>query len=386
MGFGIAGLMGAAGAGQGLQELLKQRLLEREMALREQTARENAAYRDRELSMRQGEIESDREYRRGVDAEMAKYREAQAVGQAAREMPYGFKLDPQFAPKLKAHGYPVVDQTTVKPELGPEMGQSYAEQSYYGGNQPTPSGTGTPVKVKGLNGRPVFMTPQDAIGKEPWDDPGQAPRPYFTFPTMMGPDGNPIVYRGNARTGELTPTEGPGGNPLQPRLTGAEQTKVNSLAEARQALQVLRQAYSKPGMRESVGPVAGRLNSVKSSLPESMASLPPGFTELVPAIANYRNRVITAITGAQMGEKEADRIRQQTPELWDRGDMFDSKLKMSEQLMEYAYKRWARADQYRANGIDGKPLEQILDSEFGVTQAPAAGKVYLDPNGNPIKR
>jgi hypothetical protein len=250
--------------------------------------------------------------------------------------------------------------------------------------QATPSSS--VVKTRGPNGKPIYTPTDQAAGMEAWDDPGQGPRPYFTCPTVMGADGKPVVYRGDARTGELTPTVGPGGNPLQPRLTGTEQTKVNSLAEARQALQILRQTYAKPGMRDAVGPVAGRFNSVKTGLPESMADLPPGFTELVPAVANYRNRVITAITGAQMGEKEADRIRQQTPELFDRGDVFDSKLKMSEQLMEYAYQRWNRADEYRAQGIDGKQLEKILDAEFGVASAPPAGKVYLDPNGNPIKR
>ena len=53
MGMGIAGLMTGAGAGQGLEALIKQRLMEREMALREQQAQANDWYRQMMAGQRQ---------------------------------------------------------------------------------------------------------------------------------------------------------------------------------------------------------------------------------------------------------------------------------------------------------------------------------------------
>jgi len=61
MGMGIAGLMTGAGAGQGLEALLKQRLMEREMALREQQAQAQQQQHAAELQMRGQENAATRE-------------------------------------------------------------------------------------------------------------------------------------------------------------------------------------------------------------------------------------------------------------------------------------------------------------------------------------
>ena len=66
MGMGIAALMTGAGAGAGLQQILKQRLLEREMALREQSQAQDVDYRNRALA--QGD-ETNRFNREAIQAQ-----------------------------------------------------------------------------------------------------------------------------------------------------------------------------------------------------------------------------------------------------------------------------------------------------------------------------
>ena len=60
MGMGFAPLAAGAGAQQGLDQLLKQRLLERQMALQEQAQRESMDFRNRELSQRATEADEMR--------------------------------------------------------------------------------------------------------------------------------------------------------------------------------------------------------------------------------------------------------------------------------------------------------------------------------------
>jgi hypothetical protein len=60
MGMGFGPLAVGAGAQQGLQDLLKQRLLERQMALQEQAQRESMDFRNRELSQRATEADEMR--------------------------------------------------------------------------------------------------------------------------------------------------------------------------------------------------------------------------------------------------------------------------------------------------------------------------------------
>ena len=77
MGLGIAGLMRGAGAGAGLQDLIKQRLLEREMALREQAQRASEQQHSAELEQRSQELGETRDmnaYFRGEGVRQADQR------------------------------------------------------------------------------------------------------------------------------------------------------------------------------------------------------------------------------------------------------------------------------------------------------------------------
>ena len=53
------------------------------------------------------------------------------------------------------------------------------------------------------------------------------------------------------------------------------------------------------------------------------------FTDFQAATAAFRNAVIKAITGAQMSEPEAARIRQQIPEITDKPDVWKAKAEQT---------------------------------------------------------
>lgn len=144
MGMGLAGLGTASGAAQGLQEILAQRLRERQMALQEQAQRESVELRRRELEMRQQEVEAERastdEYRQDVLATQAQTQRGMAVDRAARQTPYQFKLARPQAETFKAYGYPVNENISQEQLNSPLANEALEPDEYtYGGNQPTPA-------------------------------------------------------------------------------------------------------------------------------------------------------------------------------------------------------------------------------------------------------
>jgi hypothetical protein len=118
MGMGLAGLGTASGAAQGLQEILAQRLRERQMALQEQAQREEMAYKNKAL---EADIEAGNETRTQNDlyrqaalalqaqnaAQNADYQQGRMVDSAARNTAYGQELNVPTAVKFKAYDQPV---------------------------------------------------------------------------------------------------------------------------------------------------------------------------------------------------------------------------------------------------------------------------------------
>lgn len=78
---------------------------------------------------------------------------------------------------------------------------------------------------------------------------------------------------------------------------------------------------------EYVGPAAGRYNSMKQQIPG--VAVDEGFANFSAASVAFRNQVIKAITGAQMSEVEARRIREQIPELTDKPEVWMAKYTQS---------------------------------------------------------
>ena len=120
---------------------------------------------------------------------------------------------------------------------------------------------------------------------------------------------------------------------------------------------------------EYVGVAQGRLNQLRAASPESLGAvigdIPEGYAEFAAAVAMNRNQTITAITGAQMGEAEATRLREQIPDITNRSDVFLSRLKMARDTNDYLLRRWDRANYLKQAGITRVvDIQRQLDIEM----------------------
>jgi hypothetical protein len=73
--------------------------------------------------------------------------------------------------------------------------------------------------------------------------------------------------------------------------------------------------------------------NVKSKLP--FTSLPEGYGDFIALQADLKNNVIKLVTGAQMGQQEADRILQQVPTEVDKPEIWKSKYKQTLKNVDY---------------------------------------------------
>lgn len=267
MGMGLAGLGTASGAAQGLQEILAQRLRERQMALQEQAQRESVELRRRELEMRQQEVEAERastdEYRQDVLATQAQTQRGMAVDRAARQTPYQFKLARPQAETFKAYGYPVNENISQEQLNSPLANEALEPDEYtYGGNAPTPRAPGSPVKIRGLNGKPVFANPEDAIGKEAWDDPGQASG---GGGSALTPGGLDVAATQYASTGQMPPL-GMGSSSMRAAI-------INRAAELFPNLNIAASAGSYRANVGSLSQMTKRYNAVQAYANQAKLSL-----------------------------------------------------------------------------------------------------------------
>lgn len=81
-----------------------------------------------------------------------------------------------------------------------------------------------------------------------------------------------------------------------------------------------------------VGPFVGNARSIGQHIPGVPVN--DKFAELSAATAAFRNSVIKAITGAQMGEKEATRIRQQIPDVNDKPAVWEAKARQTRKNLQ----------------------------------------------------
>ena len=129
---------------------------------------------------------------------------------------------------------------------------------------------------------------------------------------------------------------------------------VGRLTNAGQIIDSIRSDPKKKAEVEGyLGPVGGRASWWQKNVPGGLAGTPPDtVVDLEQSVASYRNYVIKLITGAQMGEKEAERIRQEIPETTDPSSVFWRKYENSKknvQMME----ELVRAGQ--AGQLPGRP-------------------------------
>lgn len=111
----------------------------------------------------------------------------------------------------------------------------------------------------------------------------------------------------------------------QPSAT--ERTALSDIETSIAMLDSLGKMY-KP---EYTGPIAGRAGGVQSV---TGIGLSPGEASFRAATSTFRNQVIKAVTGAQMSEPEAQRIRKQIPEENDPPEVWRAKRQEATRLLQ----------------------------------------------------
>lgn len=138
--------------------------------------------------------------------------------------------------------------------------------------------------------------------------------------------GPPVVQIGDPTSpgggGYVVRSQAPG-KQLPP--TTAARTASSDADVALDTLQRLNDTY-KP---DFVGPVMGRAQSIGAELP--IIPMAEGFADFRANSAQFRNSVIKAITGAQMSEPEARRIREQIPEISNRQEVWEANMRATKQ-------------------------------------------------------
>lgn len=146
----------------------------------------------------------------------------------------------------------------------------------------------------------------------------------FGPPTIViaGPDGTPrIVPRGQANV--------PGGV-AAPAPAGVQTQAINNEVSSEQ-LDRLKGMFDASG-KNMVGPIEGRVRSLGQKIPGVPVN--EDFANFEAETSAFRNSVIKAITGAQMSEVEANRIRQQIPEVNDKPEVWNAKYAQTQRNLK----------------------------------------------------
>ena len=209
-------------------------------------------------------------------------------------------------------------------------------------------------KMENIGNAPTgahFVTePQDAAG-------GMGGRPYFTYQPVYDAQGRPIgSMKFDARGGQpefidIAKMTGGGQVKPPPGTTGA-QSIANETAEA----QLERMTKMFETRKDwNTGPVAGRAREVGQQIPGVPVNL--SYAEFSAASAAFRNAVIKAITGAQMSEPEANRIKEQIPMPSDKPEVWAAKARQTKLNLQDLAKR-----------IKARPNAAGAGSGFKVTE------------------
>lgn len=115
------------------------------------------------------------------------------------------------------------------------------------------------------------------------------------------------------------------------KASPAERKEITELAANEARLSGIEMLY-KP---EYVGPITGRAGMLRE---EYTGQISPDEAEFRSRVKSYNNYLIKQITGAQMSEKEADRIKGESPQLNLPPVTFDARLRQSREnnvLLQY---------------------------------------------------
>lgn len=157
-------------------------------------------------------------------------------------------------------------------------------------------------------------------------------------------------------------------SPAQPLLEGPQKPvgqdvaiQVASAEASRNAIGNIRTALRDPIVQEYLGPYDQYRSDVKRRMPMGLAGDVPGsVVDLEQNVALLQNRTIKLITGAQMSEPEAQRIKSEGVDTKYRGPEFLRRLETTEKnnaILESKVKELA---------LRGNPQAQQVAKELGI--------------------
>lgn len=179
---------------------------------------------------------------------------------------------------------------------------------------------------------------------------GRDTRPYYQLTPTYDAQGRPNgAIRLEGRTGDMVRVgdDQLGGQLRPPPGNLGEQTISNE--SSLDALDNLETQFNQ-GAKHLVGPAEGRLRVLGQKIPGVPVN--EEFANFEAAEAAFRNSVIKAITGAQMSEPEANRIRQQIPEVTDKAEVWQAKADQTRKNLAFLE---ARLRQDRGVGTPKAP-------------------------------
>lgn len=178
---------------------------------------------------------------------------------------------------------------------------------------------------------------QPTISFEEWRkqkaEQGVEGRPYFTTQPVYDSQGRPVGgIRTDHRTGQVSMIDmsALGGGQLKPPPGQLGSQSILNEASLDQ-LDRLKTMFDN-GASDLIGPIEGRARSIGQQVPGVPVN--DTFAEFEAASMAFQNAVIKAITGAQMSEPEATRIKQQIPLPKDKPEVWRQKYAQTVKNLE----------------------------------------------------
>jgi hypothetical protein len=365
-----------AGAYSGLEDQLereyKRQVLERLIAadaeqsrhnqageeISRENTRENAEWR----KMQQGSLDETREAnRQNILRDDIRARSAMR-DKGDKVTPQEYEEETNIG-KLPTGRYKKTEGTEYQP-LPPDQdgpGRMNDQFEWLGTPQKATSMGQTATKGVKLNGKRIMVqeTPDGRLihqGRDITDEPGLAPDQSDDRVLMPIQTDNGVFYgsRGSAR-----------GAPVP--LPAAVQTNVVGNEQSDAQLDRLQEMFD-AGASEMIGPMEGRARRIGQSIPG--VEVDQTFADFDAATIAFTNSVIKAITGAQMSEPEARRIKGQIPQTSDKPEVWRAKAQATR-----ANLRDLNAIIARRTGGQGAPTDG---------GAPAPKRKRYDLNGNEL--
>lgn len=272
----------------------------------------------------------------------------------------------KWHPKYRAHMFKVAEQTGTHTNKMTEIGAQNAGR--VAAAEVAARKTGAPTKGVDENGNPVFFriradgSPEIVQGVKPELKKGMKIYDPAT--------GNLLVDTGGSSGADMTKKTV--GDIEEKIISGKEQiARMQSIAAE------FKPEYQEIGTRLSASWTGLKATLGKDVSPQEAQQLTEFKKYQRKAIENI-NLYIKEITGAQMSEREADRLRLAQPdpgEKWYQGDdpiTFKSKM---DDVLKTARAAVARYEYYRSKGFSNAEIKKIVSSDAAISLDSIASKM-----------